>query len=96
MKDTSIPGHIISSLARQPDPRIKDVHTEHCCALHGCKYNNAYCTVTMAKAAQSYPCEGCLDEWDELYDWAHLMNEMYNRGYNEGYELCTRTFLSIR
>jgi hypothetical protein len=40
--------------------QIKDVHTEHCCILHGCKYSDdAFCTVVTRKADQSYICESC-------------------------------------
>lgn len=38
---------------------MKDVHTEHCCSRHGCKYGNPACTVTTGKTTQSYPCEYC-------------------------------------
>lgn len=38
---------------------IKDVHTEHCCIIHGCKYNDPNCTVITEKAPQTYPCEDC-------------------------------------
>lgn len=39
----------------------KDVHTEHCCILHGCKYgeDDYYCTVATGRKPQSYPCESC-------------------------------------
>lgn len=36
-----------------------DVHTEHCCLRHGCKYNDPECTVTTKKGRQSYLCETC-------------------------------------
>ena len=40
-----------------------DVHTEHCCLVHGCKYGNAYkCTVMSCREKQSYPCEDCIEE----------------------------------
>lgn len=43
---------------------IKDVHTEHCCIDHGCKYGeDETCTVVQKIAKQSYPCEMC----DELF-----------------------------
>lgn len=45
-----------------PPKPIKDVHTEHCCILHGCKYgdwNNDSCTVMHNKAKQSFICEEC-------------------------------------
>ena len=38
----------------------KDVHTEHCCLEHGCKYNkDDTCTVVTGEAPQSFPCESC-------------------------------------
>lgn len=40
--------------------QIKDVHTEHCCILHGCKYGKEDdCTVMKRLASQSYTCETC-------------------------------------
>ena len=40
----------------------KDVHTEHGCAKHGCKYGDEECTVATAQKPQSYLCEDC--EWE--------------------------------
>ena len=41
---------------------IKDVHTEHCCAEHGCKYGEEdLCTVYQKIAPASYPCS--CGEW---------------------------------
>lgn len=41
---------------------MKDVHTEHCCVLHGCKYGkDDICTVTQKIAPQSFICETCND-----------------------------------
>ena len=38
----------------------KDVHTEHCCILHGCKYNEDFnCPVVHARKPQSFICESC-------------------------------------
>lgn len=88
MKDTSIAGRITSSLARQPDPRLKDVHTEHCCIRHGCKYGHEFCTVTTAKKKQSYPCEICDEEISVDSEWAYLMNEMFEKGHTKGYNEC--------
>lgn len=42
---------------------IRDVHTEHCCAQHGCKYSDSDCPVASGNKPQSYPCESC--EWGE-------------------------------
>lgn len=37
----------------------KNVHTEHCCICHSCKYGDANCPVATGKQFQSYPCESC-------------------------------------
>lgn len=37
----------------------RDVHTEHCCVIHGCKYSNDDCTVASEEKIQSFPCETC-------------------------------------
>lgn len=37
----------------------KDVHTEHCCIRHGCKYGHKDCTVATGEKEQSYECEDC-------------------------------------
>lgn len=41
---------------------MKDVHTEHCCIVHGCKYGDDDCTVTSKRHPQSSPCEYCDDD----------------------------------
>lgn len=40
----------------------KDVHTEHCCIIHGCRYGDKDCTVTNKNHPQSYPCQTCMDD----------------------------------
>ena len=42
---------------------MKDVHTEHCCLKHGCKYGDEDCTVVTGLAPQSYDCEVC--DWEK-------------------------------
>lgn len=44
----------------------KDVHTEHCCVLHGCKYGDEDCPVATATKHQSYLCESCSYEYEWL------------------------------
>jgi hypothetical protein len=45
----------------------RDVHTEHCCARHGCKYgDDKTCPVVLKKKTQSYPCENCVSDADVL------------------------------
>lgn len=51
----------------------KDVHTEHCCKIHGCKYgedktielddgsSHVECSVVSGRKIQSFPCEQCED-----------------------------------
>jgi hypothetical protein len=38
---------------------MKDVHTRHCCVLHGCKYGEEDCTVTTGLLRQEHLCEEC-------------------------------------
>ena len=38
----------------------KDIHTEHCCVEHGCKYGeDDFCSVVNKLKPQSFPCELC-------------------------------------
>lgn len=52
---------------------MKDVHTEHCCKWHGCKYSwgleekEEKCTVLQG-APQSFPCEECTWAWETYID----------------------------
>lgn len=67
-----------------------DVHTEHCCDMHGCKYgDDEACTVATRLKLQSHPCERCYEEIYEDGGWetAHLMNELYNKGFKKA-ETC--------
>lgn len=41
----------------------KNVHTEHCCFVHGCKYGDDDCPVATGKQMQSFPCESCKDPY---------------------------------
>lgn len=40
----------------------KNVHTEHCCKRHGCKYMDDDCPVELGIQEQSYDCEDCGSE----------------------------------
>lgn len=67
-----------------------DVHTEHCCASHGCKYGkDETCTVATGLRPQSFLCEDCHFELYENGGWelAHLLNELYNKGFKKA-ETC--------
>ena len=48
---------------------MKDVHTEHCCDKHGCKYGNDDCTVTTGRARQSHRCEDCEYDGRDIRPW---------------------------
>lgn len=41
------------------EEKRQDVHTEHCCVIHGCKYGDDDCTVTTRRKPQSFVCEYC-------------------------------------
>ena len=57
---------------------IKDVHTEHCCKRHGCKYgalSRTECTVVSGQLKQSFECEQCaIDNEDRSY-WVDRLRE---------------------
>lgn len=84
------------NLDDQNDPRIKpvdtvkDVHTEHCCTRHGCKYGDVHCTVAGGlkknRKQQSFMCEVCDDELrDGGLELAYLLNKMYDEGHSAGW-----------
>jgi hypothetical protein len=60
-KDAS--GRVLNSIfdliESKPKDQKLDVHTEHCCFLHGCKYNEGDCPVATDRLIQSYICESC-------------------------------------
>jgi len=47
------------------DPKLKNVHTSHCCIEHGCKYRGKDCDVVNMTALQEYDCEDC--NYEERY-----------------------------
>ena len=42
----------------------QDVHTEHCCRIHGCKYGDTDCPVESGAKRPSFPCS-CNEEWGQ-------------------------------
>ena len=54
---------------------MKDVHTEHCCIYHGCKYGYEMCSVVLGVKVQSYPCEKCSYETKEDQKKDKLISE---------------------
>lgn len=47
-----------------------DVHTRHCCKLHGCKYGeDEYCTVLItSRKGLTGSCQTCFDDQRPLFD----------------------------
>lgn len=39
--------------------REENVHKNHCCILHGCKYGDGNCPVVSGEIKQKYKCEQC-------------------------------------
>lgn len=54
--------------ALELEDKTKDVHTEHCCARHGCKYGKEDCPVELKIKNQSFACEACSDSYVK-HDW---------------------------
>ncbi len=54
----------------------RDVHTEHCCKKHGCKYGNydGKCTVKSGEKMQSYLCVECHDDNADFDDLRFLLD----------------------
>ncbi len=55
-----------------------DVHTEHCCIVHGCKYgdDSTTCSVTTGRKKQSFMCENCTEEgFTEIPTLSRKMND---------------------
>lgn len=50
-----------SERSEEPEDN-KDVHTEHCCEEHGCKYGDPDCPVETGRKKASFPCESCSDD----------------------------------
>lgn len=70
----------------------KNVHTEHCCIEHGCKYGeNSYCPVVNGFQKQSYPCEQCYGVIPEV----ELVNNIY-KIKNESYGINTLVISAIK
>ena len=73
---------------------MSDVHTEHCCAEHGCKYGNDNCTVASGEKKQSYPCETC--DWEEeQFQKVVAGRTLISLSYTENHPDRERTFLGI-
>jgi hypothetical protein len=58
----------------------KDVHTEHCCLRHGCKYCDPDCSVTSGEKPQSYDCEDCVSDWNEDREDLLMMKWLFESG----------------
>ncbi len=71
---------------------MSDVHTEHCCLTHGCKYGNVdnECTVVSGEEKQSYPCENCeIDELSSVEKKEAVMKEIT-------FFICSPTYIRNR
>jgi hypothetical protein len=56
----------------------KDVHTEHCCVRHGCRYGDENCSIVRKQKKQSYDCEICDSVGQEREEWIErLISEGY-------------------
>lgn len=61
-----------------------DVHTEHCCLRHGCKYRDPNCTVANGSKPQSWDCEDCEWEFSEGNSEYRIMKWLSDNGYLVG------------
>lgn len=59
----------------------QDVHTEHCCFKHGCKYSDKDCTVRLGRKKQSYPCETCQYAKERMSNIGKLYGAIQKLGF---------------
>ena len=53
------------------------VHEHHCCAKHGCKYeNDSNCPVVLGLTKQKYPCEMCDIEKEQGLESSNEIEEL--------------------
>lgn len=51
---------LLTKHGRPPtNARQARAHSLHCCARHGCKYDDARCPVVLGQRQQEFPCEAC-------------------------------------
>jgi len=63
----------------------KNVHTEHCCVRHGCKYGeDDTCPVTTKQQSQSYPCEDCDTSIMTEFKWGDLVEALDDVSFSDG------------
>ena len=53
----------------------KDVHTEHCCVRHGCRYGDSNRGVVRRQKSQSYDYEICDSVNEERQEWIERLRE---------------------
>lgn len=71
-----------------------DVHTEHCCKRHGCKYMDQECTVYHGDKTQSYDCESCEYEYSEQNSDFRFVKWLSDNNYlNENWEDIYKRYL---
>jgi len=64
------------NFTREPSREsIKDVHTEHCCERHGCKYWSD-CPVEKRAEPSSGPCELCYSDAEDDEEIARFANDL--------------------
>lgn len=75
-----------------------DVHTEHCCVHHGCKYaydfkDDGACSVRNGTKKQSYPCEVCELAEEEFPAWTPDLSRELRQAYHDAmWNLHKRTY----
>jgi hypothetical protein len=74
----------------------KDVHTEHCCKRHGCKYGNLDCTVAHGNKIQSYDCEACGYEYSDENSEFRMIKWLSDKGYlTDNWDKIYKDYLGI-
>ena len=53
-----------------------EVHVEHCCKWHGCKYGDENCPVANGKIKQKYLCEWCCEDMDNEDYYREILKDI--------------------
>lgn len=49
------------------------VHEAHCCAIHGCKYNEEDCPVVNKTVKQQHLCPDCHETFNDMDDVVEIL-----------------------
>lgn len=55
------------------EKELVKTHETHCCAIHGCKYNEEDCPVVSKEIKQQYLCPDCHETFNDMDDVVEIL-----------------------